>query len=313
MVFFFDAINGKLLAIREPQLAAFGFHLYATSEGRFLLHLRNVSDLGAKQVDSLILMSPDGKTLKSLELQPAEGDLHPRVWKTFISPSRKTLLATQVISHTTHYKVFETDTVAMRAEWVSPDPAEPIALSVSDKEILGLPHPTESGRPASGPQQDPQVSIRMFDGAWRSLLPPSNENLRRSFYAFLSDDAITVLDNGYLQGDSFAWVRILQTSGQTEGPKVVKKSSWNNIWAGARIETSIDGHYFAATVSSTSRFWEALDFDPSHTELYVWHRSDLAPILRIKVTGSRLSFSFLPDGSRVVVLDGKTLKAYSAP
>ncbi len=77
-VFFFDAINGKPLAIREPQLAEFNFDLYATSEGRFLLHVRNVSNRGAEQVESLVLVSPDGKTLKSVELQPAEGDRHPR-------------------------------------------------------------------------------------------------------------------------------------------------------------------------------------------------------------------------------------------
>src|SRR5258707_1383918 len=36
IVFFLDAINAKLLAMREPQLAEFDFDLYATAEGRFL-------------------------------------------------------------------------------------------------------------------------------------------------------------------------------------------------------------------------------------------------------------------------------------
>jgi hypothetical protein len=314
IVFFFDAINGKLLAIREPQLAEHRFDLYATSEGRFLLHLRNASSLGAKQLESLILVSPDGKTLKSLELQPAEGDRYPRVWKTFISPSRKTLLATQMISRTTHYKVFEGDTVAMRAEWVSPDPTEPIALSVSDKEILGLRRSRGSDNFTAPLHDNPEVLIRPFDGGWRSLLPPSNESPLRSYYAFLADDAMAILDNGKLQsGDSFARLRVVQTSGQTEGPEIIKKSSRNDVWAGAQIETSIDGHCFAVTVSSTSRFWEALDFYPSHVELYVWNRKSLQPILRIKITGFRLGFCFLPDGSRVAVLDGKSLKAYDIP
>lgn len=314
MVFFFDAINGKLLAIREPQLAEFTFGLYATSEGRFLLHLRNVSGLGAEQAESLILMSPDGKTLKSLELQPAEGDRHPRDWKAFISPSRKTLLATQVISRTTHYKVFEADTVAMRAEWVSPDPDEPIALSVSDKEILGLVRSKWADNFNAPHHQNPEVLIRPFDGAWRSLSPPSREYLRSSYYAFMSDDIVAGLDTGKAESDEqFVRLRILQANGHEDASQFIKKSSSNNLWMRDQIATSVDEFSFAAEVYSTSRFWETMDFYPTHAELYVWRKKDPTPILKLKNDGSPKDYCLSPEGTRVFALQHKALNAYALP
>jgi hypothetical protein len=314
IVFFFDAINGKLLAIREPQLAEFNFDLYATSEGRFLLHLRNVSNLGAEQVESLALVSPDGKTLKSLELQAAEGDRHPRFWRTFISPSRKTLLATQVISRAVHYKVFEADAVAMRLEWVSPDPAEPITLSVSDKEILGLVRSKRSDNLTALHHENPEVLIRSFDGAWHSLLPPSSEYLRSSYYAFISDDTIAGLDAGKGELDEqFVRLRVLQADGHENVSKLIKKSSRNNLGIRNQIATSVDEFVFATEVYSNSRFWEALDFYPTHAELYVWRRKDPTPILRLKNDGAAKGYCLSPEGKRVVVLQDKALKAYALP
>ena len=314
MIFFFEAINGKLLEIREPQLASFDFNLYATAEGHFLIHLRNVSYRGAKQEESLILLSADGKTLRSLELQPAEGDRHPRDWKTFISPSRKTLLATQAISGAVHYKVIATDTLAMRSEWVSPDPTEPITLSVSDKEILGLRRPKEPDKFTALRQENPEVLIRPFDGEWRSLLPPSSEHLHPSHYAFISNDTIAALEAG--KGESneqFVRLRVLQANGHDDASKLIKKSSWNNLGTGNEIATSADETVSATEVYSTSRFWEKLDVYPTHAELYVWRNKDPTPILKLKNDGSPKDYCLSQEGTRVFVLQGKTLKAYALP
>jgi hypothetical protein len=314
IVFFFDAINGKLLAMREPQLAELGFDLYATSEGRFLIHQRNVSNRGARQADSLILVSPDGKTLKSLELQPAEGDRHPRFWKTLISPSRKTLLAIQVISHTVHYKVFETDAIAMRAEWISSDPTEPTALSISDKEILCLVRSKWADNFNATHHENPEVLIRPFDGAWRSLSPPNSEYLLSSYYAFMSDDTIAGVDAA--KGDSdeqFVRLRILQANGHEDASKLIKKSPWNDLGIRNQIATSVDETVFATEVYSTSRFWEKLDVYPTHAELYVWRNKDPTPILKLKNDGSPKDYCLSQEGTRVFVLQGKTLKAYALP
>lgn len=314
VVFFLDAINGKLLAMREPQLAEFNFDLYATAEGRFLIHQRNVSNLGAKQAESLILVSPDGKTLQSLELQPAEGDRHARVWRTLMSPSRKTLLATQVISHTVHYRVFETDAIAMRAEWKSSDPTEPTALSISDKEILGLVRSKWADNFNATHHENPEVLIRPFDGEWRSLLPPSSEHLHPSHYAFISNDTIAAMEAG--KGESneqFVRLRVLQANGHEDASKLIKKSSWNNLGTGNEIATSADETVFATEVYSTSRFWEKLDVYPTHAELYVWRNKDPTPILKLKNDGSPKDYCLSPEGNRVVVLQDKALKTYALP
>jgi hypothetical protein len=314
IVFFFDASTGKLLAKRELQLADFRFELYPTAEGNFLLYLRNNSDQGPKQVDSIILMSPTGKTLKSLDLQPTEKIplRHPR--KTFLSPGRKTLLVRQAISGTTYYQVFDADTLTSRAEWESQYPDEPTAVSVSDKEVLGLSQPKIPSGPLPGGRQNSQVLIRTFEGAWRVLLISESEGPLRSFYAFLSDDAIVSLHSGHSPADdSFVQLLVLRTDGQVERTKVIKKSSWNDVWGGGRIQTSINGCCFAAAVSSTSRFWEELDFYPSHAKLYVWKYKDPEQALSMKTNGSRSDFCFFPDGSQIVILDGRVLKALALP
>jgi hypothetical protein len=314
IVCFFDASTGKLLAKREAQLADFRFELYPTAEGNFLLYLRNNSSQGTKQVDSVVLMSPTGRTLKSFDLQPTEKvpPRHPQ--KTFLSPSRKTLLVRQAISGTTHYQVLDADTLTLRVEWESQDPDEPTAVSVSDKEVLGLSQPKKPSETAPGQHQNPQVLMMTFDGAWRALWTPASEGPLRSFYAFLADDAIVSLHNGRSQADaSFVQLVVLRTDGQVEGTKVMKKSSWSDVWGGSRIETTINGCCFATAVSSTSRFWEELDFFPAHGKLYIWKGNVLEPIVNMKINGSRLDFCFLPDGSRIVILDGGILKAYALP
>jgi hypothetical protein len=103
---------------------------------------------------------------------------------------------------------------------------------------------------------------------------------------------------------SFVQLLVLNADGQVERTNVIKKSSWNNVWGGGRIETSINGCCFATAVSSTSRFWEELDFYPSHAKLYVWKYKDLEPDLSTKTNGFRSDFRFLPDGSQIVILDG---------
>src|SRR5260370_18220776 len=314
VVFFLDAINGKLLAIREPQLTELNFDLYATAKGRFLIHQRNVSNLVAKQAESLILVSPDGKPLQSLELQPAEGDRHPRVGGALMPRSRKTLLATQVISHTVHYKVFETDAIAMRAEWISSDPTEPTALSISDKEILGLVRSKWADNFNATHHENPEVLIRPFDGAWRSLLPPSSEHLHPPHYAFISNDTIAALEAG--KGESneqFVRLRVLQANGHEDASKLIKKSSWNNLGTGNEIATSADETVFATEVYSTSRFWEKLDVYPTHAELYVWRNKAPTPILKLKNDGSPEDYCLSPEGNRVVVLQDKALKTYALP
>ena len=312
LVFFFDGGSGRLLAKREPRLAESRFDLYATAEGRFLLHLRNVSNLGAKQADSLVLMSSDGKTLNSLELQPTEGDLHPRVWKTFISPSRKTLLATQMISRMTHYKVFEADTLVAHAEWVSPGLDEPIALSISDKEILGLRRSKGADNFTALRHENPEVLIRPIDGVWRSLLPPSSEYLRSSYYAFISNDTIAGLDTGKGEIDEeFARLRVLQADGHEDASKLIERSSWNDLGIRNQVATSLNEFGFATEVYSTSRFWETLDFYPTHAELYIWRKKDPTPILKLKNNAFPRDYCLSPEGKRLVVLQDKVLKAYA--
>ncbi len=231
-----------------------------------------------------------------------------------MSPSRKTLLATQVISRAVHYRVFEADTVAMRSEWVSPDPAEPIALSVSDKEILGLRRPKEPDKFTALRHENPEVLIRPFDGAWRSLLPPSSEYLRSSYYAFIGNDTIAGLDTG--KGESneqFVRLRVLQRNGHEDASNLIKKSSWNNLGIRNEIATSVDETVFATEVYSTSRFWETFDFYPTHAELYVWRNKNPTPILTLKNDGSPKHYCLSPEGKRVVVLQDKALKVYAFP
>jgi hypothetical protein len=166
-------------------------------------------------------------------------------------------------------------------------------ISVSDKEVLGLSQTKKSSESGPGQHQNSQVLIRTFEGAWRGLLIPASEGPLRSFYAFLSDDAIVSLHNGHSRADaSFVQLLVLNTDGQVERTKVIKKSSWNNVCGGGRIETSINGCCFATAVSSTSRFWEELDFYPSHAKLYVWKYKDLEPVLSMKTNGSRSDFRF---------------------
>jgi hypothetical protein len=211
----------------------------------------------------------------------------------------------QAISGTSHYQILDAGTLTLRAEWESHDPDEPTTVSVSDNEVLGLSQPKKPSESVPGQHQNSQALIRTFDGAWHALLTPASKGPLHSFYAFLSDDAILSLHNGHSQADaSFLQLLVLHTDGQAEGTKVIKKSSVNDVWGGGRIETSINGCCFATAVSSTSRFWEELDFYPSHAKLYVWKYKDLEPDLSTKTNGFRSDFRFLPDGSQIVILDG---------
>jgi hypothetical protein len=98
-----------------------------------------------------------GEAQQSLDLQSTEKIplLHP--WKTFLSPSRKTLLVAQAISGTSHYQILDAGTLTLRAEWESHDPDEPTTVSVSDNEVLGLSQPKKPSESVPGQHQNSQA------------------------------------------------------------------------------------------------------------------------------------------------------------
>ena len=311
MVLFLDATNGRLLAKTQPQLADSGFNLFATASGNFIVCLRKYKDAATKQGDFLMLLSPAGKTMKSAEMESIGENSRSRRWQVFLSPSKKTLLVAQVCKSTTFYQVLDTDTLLERTAWESQDQSEPIPLSVSDKELLGLSLLRAPATVASGRPEAPEIYIKAFEGSWR-LLFPAREHLSYRYAAFLNDGALTALDVvDRPEKESFVRIHLARTDGQEDASKVLKKSSWSDLGARRQIESSPGDNSIALGISSTSRFWETLDFYPTHSEILVLKTNDLESILRIKNDGRPNDFALLPDGSQLVVLDGSSLVAYA--
>jgi hypothetical protein len=315
IVLFFNAHTGKLLAEREPQRIDFRFELLPTAEGNFLLHLhRGLQDDSAK-IDSLILISPVGRTLNSIEMHRSQDESSMAPCKVFISPSRRTILVTRKSAGSTHYLILDSNALEVRSEWLSRDPAEPRAISVSDGEMLG-----ESYRPprvhATGStlRNGPQFFVRTIEGSWRPLQPATIPHVSYSRCAFLNNDAIAILGKGHPpSGRPFMQLSLLQANGQIETSRIIRKSSWYDLGTPGQIQESVDGNYFLNLVGLSSSAWQTFDVYVHHVELYVWKKKELAQVMKVTNLGNLWGFCLVPDGSRIVILDGKALKAYALP
>jgi hypothetical protein len=314
VVLFFDARTGKLLTARDPQRIDFRFELLPTAEGNFLLHLhRGIGDDSSK-IESLILISPDGKTLSSVELHHAGDKSSLNPWKVFVSPSRKTILATRASEGRTHYLVLDSRALEVRSEWLSQDSDEPRVVSVSDREILGESYPRRVHPSGHALRNDPQFFVRTIDGPWRLLRPATSPHVSYSRCAFLNNDAIAILGKGHPpSGRPFVQLSVLQANGQIETSRIIRKSSWYDLGTLGQIQESVDGNYFLNLLGLSSSVWQTFDIYVHHVELYVWKKKELLQILKVKDFSYPSGSSLVPDGSRIVILDGKVLKAYALP
>ena len=314
IVLFFNAHTGKLLAEREPQRIDFRFELLPTAEGNFLLQLHSGIEDDSSKIDSLILISPEGKTLNSIEMHHSQGESGMAPWKVFVSPSRRTILVTRESAGSTHYLVLDSSALEVRSEWLSRHSDEPRVISVSDKEILGKSYPAKVR--CSGPQlrSSPEFLVRTIDGPWRPLRHANSPYVSYSLGAFLNNDAIAILGKGRPpSGRPFVQLSVLQGSGQIESSKIIRKSSWYDLGTPGQIQESVDGSYFLNLVGLSSSAWQTFDIYIHHVELYVWKKKELAQVMKVTNFGHPSGFCLAPDGSRMVLLDGKVLNAFALP
>jgi hypothetical protein len=314
MVLFFDAHTGKLVAEREPQRIDFRFELLATAEGSFLLHLHRGIEDDANKSESLVLISPEGKTLSSIELHRAKNEWAEVPWMVFLSPSRRTILATWTSAGEAHYLVLNSTAFEVRSEWLSQDSDEPRAISVSDREILGESYPPRVHATGSTVRNGPQFFIRTIDGPWRLLQPATSPHVSYSRCAFINNESIAILGKGRPpSGRPFVQLSVMQSDGQVETARVIRKSSWYDLGTPGQIEESVDGSYFLNLVGLSSGAWQTFDIYIRHVEMYVWKKKELELVMKITNFGRPSGFCLLPDGSQIVILDGRVLKALALP
>jgi hypothetical protein len=66
-------------------------------------------------------------------------------------------------------------------------------------------------------------------------------------------------------------------------------------------------------VGLSSSAWQTFDIYIQHVELYVWKKKGLAQVMKVTNFGHPSGFCLVSDGSRIVILDGKILKAFALP
>lgn len=309
---FFDANSGKLMAKCGPWTGGLVFDLFATSQGRFVLHLTNLSTSrgSRKLTDALLLLSPSGALLKKLDLEPSTSELERlrhSDWGIVPSPSRDTLLVGQPLTIGHHYEILDANTLGKRAEWTDATNADPTVIAASDKTLLGIKK-----------QSEPNISkgknelfVRPLHGPWRPLLAVRHD------WTLLTDNEVVGLEEvgapSWGRGNSYRLL-VVRTDGSNVLSREIRKKN-EVFFGGWPIVTSADGSHFAAIISSqsVSWLWRTLDMGPGRSSLDVWAVPNPQPVLKLKVEDQFSSFDVSPDGSWLAVADQRTLKIVPIP
>jgi len=301
----FDSATGKMLTKIGPWRADFGFGLFATANGSFVLQLRHYHGTDQVPSEDLHLISPSGQEIRVLTLPPAPRDPANRPYFVLTSPSRRTLLAGHFLDDGTHYQLLDSDTLATGMSWTD-GTHDPLIVALSDKELLAVGTPA-SGNATGGNQP---LYIRTMDGPWRSL-PASFETGSREPDLGAHDD-VTFLSDHLIAGIEPSVVfkpvqlKLIQTDGTVVFSSTVQARADLGSSVGP-IQASADGRFFAIVESPISWLWRQLDMVLWPDDLYVvvWSASSPTPVKKLNLGsqgGFIGGFSLSPDGSLVAVV-----------
>jgi hypothetical protein len=292
-----------------------GFELFATASGNFLLKEASYSEASKKASTSLRVVSPDARIIHSVELEQEERISRRIGWEVFLSPTRKTVVAVWYGFKRSIYKVLDGDTLALRTEWESMDDVEPEILTVSDAGLLGVKKPCGLDRSYSAQLRCPEVLMSGFDSRWHELpLVPPHERRGSLLYAFLTQDTVARLEiPPNARGVSSATLTIFQTTGSVLFMRVVKESSWYDLWADGHLAISSGGDLLAIGIGRANRFLETFDMYPRHTEVLLFRKDNLQTVMRLDSSSTPSSFCLSVDGSAFVILSGDVLSSYIVP
>jgi len=308
----FDSTSGMMLTKTGPWRADFGFGLFATANGNFVLHLRHYHSTDSIPTEDLHLISPSGKEFKVLNLQPATHDPSNRPYFVLSTPSRRTLLVMHLLDDGKHYEMLDSDTLSIRMAWTDRI-HDPMVIALSEKELLAVGAPA-SGGPNGGNEP---LYVRTIDGPWRSL-PVSFETGSREPGLFAPDN-ITFLSNHLVAciGPTVVSKPVQLKLVQTDGATVFSNTIQAHLDLGSSvgpIQASADGRYFAVVESPISWLWRQLDMVLWPDDLYVviWSASRPTPVKKLNLGpqgGVIGGFSLSPDGSLVAVVNGGKVEA----
>src|SRR4029077_9071091 len=129
----------------------------------------------------------------------------------------------------------------------------------------------------------PEVLMSGFDSQWHELpLVLPHERGGSLQYAFLTQDTVAKLEiPPNARGVSSATLTIFQTTGSVLFTRVVKESSWYDLWADGHLAISSGGDLLAIGIGRANRFLESFDMYPRHTEAFLFRKDNLQKVMRL--------------------------------
>jgi len=301
----FDAKSGKLTVKAGPWTGGFGFELFSTSQGNFLLHLwdYHAANEGERKGEALLLISPSGEQLKELDLAPPVSGRCG--WRVQLSPSGKKLLLSSCANDHLRYEILDANTLSKQSEWDGTISREIVVVSISDNQLLGE---SQSAGPngTTVTNKKCELFLRTVEGAWSPIRTSS------CGWALLSDSLVANVEQiGDQYKDLTSGYRLVvaRTDGSTLLSQTIQKNH-SVTYASGPLVTSPDGRRLAIPTASMSTLWlwRTLDMGPENFAIYVWEVPNPAPLLKEKVGGPFAHYSFSPDGASIFIADRQTLK-----